>query len=90
MAERSKLGAIPDFVLNAMAKIGAGRTDEVLFTTIKTWVDGDKLRENFVQAWLEPDQDDSGSHHTRPISPTDNGTGLSRQQKAPRDLRIEE
>lgn len=90
MEERRKIGAIPDYVLNAIAKIYSGCTDNKLFETVKEWINGNGLRENFVQSWLEPSQDDSGSHHTSPISVNDNGTGLSRQQKTPRDLRTEE
>lgn len=84
---QKRIGIVPDKVLSAMAAIGRGDDDESLHATIAEWVNGDGLRENFVRAWLEPDQDDSGSYHTKPLSPTDKGTGLARQGKMPRDSR---
>ena len=80
------VGTVPEEVLNALKKINSESPDEQDIEIIKKWIDGNKVRENFVQAWLEPDQDDSGSRHTRPISVTSNGTGLYRQGKMPRDL----
>lgn len=55
-----------------------------------------KLKQENPDLWtpiLEEDLDfapkPSGSH-TNPITPTSLGTGLSRQQKSPRDLRVHE
>lgn len=90
MQERGKIGDIPLEVMNALAAIRDGKDDPELRLVLNNWSEDNEFRINYIDAELELERDDSGSRHTSAITPTDKGTGLSRQGIKPRDLRVSE
>lgn len=90
MQERKRIGDIPVEIMNALAAIRRGDKDTNLWNPINEWMKDNDLRQNQIAAELELEQSDYGSSHSHPIIPTQGGTGLSRQGKIPRDLRVSE